>query len=456
MKENFIINRKTTTFFIERILSRMENDPCGEMSKVLEYANKLGSFGSHRFDNAIKIVKDKNQKWTQYAEKIYREIDRHVLMQHLLNIGYEASFAKQELREEWRNKLDANVPWTILFDPTSACNLHCTGCWAGKYGLKLNLTFEEMDSIVTQGKELGIYFYLMTGGEPLVRKDDILRLAEKHNDVAFHIFTNGTLIDELFTKAVLKHGNISFALSLEGWDEENDARRGIGSARRVRHAMRLMKKQGLLFGLSVCYTSMNYKTVTSDAFLDSIIEDGARLIWYFHYMPVGQDPALHLLLSPEEREYMINRVREIRNIEGGKPIVAIDFQNDGEYINGCIAGGKDYLHINANGDVEPCVFIHYSDANIREMTLKEALRQPFFREYRKNQPFNKNHLRPCPMLENPSILTKMVLHSGAHPTDLSNPISADALCKRCHDYARGWSEPAKVIREKLDREKKIH
>lgn len=456
MKENLLVNRRTTKFFIEKVLSRMEDDPSGEMAKILEYGNKLGTFGPHRFDDTIEIVKDKDQKWAQYAERVYHEIDRHILVQHLLNVGYEASFAKQGLRQEWREKLDANVPWTILFDPTSACNLHCTGCWAGKYGLKLNLSYEEMDSIVTQGKELGIYFYLMTGGEPLVRKDDILKLAEKHNDVAFHIFTNGTLIDEPFAEAVRKVGNISFALSLEGWDEENDARRGKGSAQRVREAMRLMKREGLLFGLSVCYTSMNYETVTSDAFLDSIIEDGARLIWYFHYMPVGADPALNLLLSPEQREYMIHRVREIRSVDGGKPIVAIDFQNDGEFIHGCIAGGKDYMHINANGDVEPCVFIHYSDANIREMSIKEALQQPLFQEYRKNQPFNKNHLRPCPMLENPGILTKMVEASGAHPTDLTDPMSADALCRRCHEYARLWSKPAQEIREELDREKAVH
>ena len=120
---------------------------------------------------------------------------------------------------------------------------------------------------------------------------------------------------------------------------------------------------------------------------------------------------------------MIQRVREIRGFTGGKQIFCIDFQNDGEYIDGCIAGGRQYAHINPNGDVEPCVFIHYSGANIHDKSLLECLQQPLFKEYHKGQPFNGNHLRPCPMLENPQILGDMVRRSGAHSTDMQQPES---------------------------------
>ena len=335
-----------------------------------------------------------------------------------------------------------NIPWLILMDPTSACNLHCTGCWAAEYGHKLNLTYEEMDSIITQGKELGIYFYMYTGGEPLVRKKDIIRLCEKHYDCEFHAFTNGTLVDDEFCEEMRRVGNLSLSISLEGFEEVNDMRRGEGVFNKVMATMDRLKKYGLIFGTSICYTRKNIETVTSDEFLDMIIGKGCRFTWYFHYMPVGNDAAPDLLPTKEQREYMYHRVREIRSMTGGKPIYAMDFQNDGEFVGGCIAGGRNYCHINANGDVEPCVFIHYSSANIREVTLLEALKQPLFMAYRDRQPFNSNHLRPCPMLENPEILQEMIKETGAKSTDLQSPESAEHLCSKCKAYACEWKKTA--------------
>lgn len=117
----------------------------------------------------------------------------------------------------------------------------------------------------------------------------------------------------------------------------------------------------------------------------------------------------------EQRARMYEFVRKMREV---KPLFTLDFQNDGEYVGGCIAGGRRYLHINAAGDVEPCVFIHYSNVNIHNASLLDALRSPLFMEYYRQQPFNANHLMPCPMLENPDVLPKMVEESGAVSTDL--------------------------------------
>ena len=123
----------------------------------------------------------------------------------------------------------------------------------------------------------------------------------------------------------------------------------------------------------------------------------------------------------------------------------MDFQNDGEFVGGCIAGGKNYFHINANGDAEPCVFIHYSNTNIRDNTLLEILRSPLFMAYHNNQPFNDNHLRPCPMLENPEILKKMVHETDAHSTDLQSNESVEHLCNKCYEYADNWKITADKI-----------
>ena len=147
---------------------------------------------------------------------------------------------------------------------------------------------------------------------------------------------------------------------------------------------------------------------------------------------------------------MYDRVRYCRRT---KPLFAIDFQNDGEYVGGCVAGGRRYLHINANGDIDPCVFIHYSDSNIREKTLLEALQSPMMMAYHDGQPFNDNMYRPCPMLENPQKLREMVEKSGAHSTDLQSPESAEHLCAKCDRYAENWKPVAEEM-WKEDQERK--
>ena len=438
------ITRKTFEVTIDGAMKYINKDRETNLLKLVDMAQKImgGSYPDYVFDNARELFSHPEEKWMQFMYKSLDELDSNIVKMHVLNLGYEAGLAGMKRVKEMREKYQCNVPWAILMDPTSACNLHCTGCWAAEYGHQMSLTFDQLDDIITQGKKLGIHFYVMTGGEPLVRKDDIVKLAEKHNDCAFHIFTNGTLIDEEFCKKVKKVGNISFALSVEGYEETNDGRRGEGVFQKVMHAMDIMKANGLLYGVSICYTSKNIEVVTSDEFLDMLIEKGCRLAWYFHYMPVGNDAALDLLPSNEQREYMYHRVREIRGMKTGKQIFAMDFQNDAEFVGGCIAGGKNYLHINPNGDVEPCVFIHYSGANIKEKSLLECLQQPLFMQYHNNMPFNDNMLRPCPMLENPERLRKMVHESGAKSTDMTSPEPVDDLCNKTTPYAERWEKKA--------------
>lgn len=394
------------------------------------------------YDNIRKMIRDKDGAFNKYINKVLDEIDPHVLKTAALNLGYEAFFHGTKTIRKMREVHQCNVPWLILMDPTSACNLHCTGCWAAEYGNKLNLTFDEMDNLIKQGKELGIYLYMFTGGEPLVRKADIIKLCEKHNDCAFLAYTNGTLVDEAFCNEMLRVGNLYLAISLEGFEAVNDLRRGDGVYGKVMHAMDLLKENGLIFGTSICYTSKNIETVTSDEFVDLMVDKGCRYAFYFHYMPVGNDAAVDLLPTVEQRTYMRTRVREIRKLTTGKGLFTMDFQNDGEFVGGCIAGGRNYFHINANGDAEPCVFIHYSGANIRTHSLLEILHQPLFMAYRDNQPFNENHLRPCPMLENPEILQRMVKETKAKSTDLQSPESVEHLCGKCEQYAKNWQPRA--------------
>ena len=377
-----------------------------------------------------------------YIRRLIHEIDPHVMQTTAVNFFINAALDGWKTQEKYRKEYGCNIPWAILLDPTSACNLHCTGCWAAEYGNKLNLTFEEIDDIIRQGKELGVYFYIYTGGEPLVRKNDLIRLCEKHSDCVFLSFTNGTLIDEAFADEMLRVGNFVPAISLEGFEEATDGRRGNGVYEKATAAMRILREKKLFYGISACYTSANFESITSEEFFDQLIEMGAYFIWYFHYMPVGNDASPELLPTPEQRSETCRRIRKYR---AEKPLFAMDFQNDAEYVGGCIAGGRRYLHINANGDMDPCVFVHYSDSNIREKTLLEGLRSPIMMAYHDGQPFNENMLRPCPMLENPDKLRAMVVCTEAHSTDLQSPESVEHLCQKCDKYAENWKPEAERL-----------
>ena len=430
-------------FGLEQAFNYVYKDPDKNFIKIMDWADKFSGGGFPTQRAMIReVISNPEHPYYPFIHRLVTDIDPHVMKTLVANFFINANLAGWKKQDECREKYGCNIPWAILLDPTSACNLHCTGCWAAEYGNKLNLTYDEIDDIIRQGKELGVYMYIYTGGEPLVRKKDLIRLCEKHNDCIFLSFTNATLIDEDFANDMLRVGNFVPAISLEGFETATDGRRGNGVYQKVIKAINLLREKKLVFGISACYTSANFESITSEAFYDSLIDLGAYFIWYFHYMPVGNDAAPDLLPTKEQREYMYHRVREIRSMTGGKPIYAMDFQNDGEFVGGCIAGGRNYCHINANGDVEPCVFIHYSSANIREVTLLEALKQPLFMAYRDRQPFNDNHLRPCPMLENPEILQEMIKETGAKSTDLQSPESAEHLCSKCEAYACEWKETA--------------
>ncbi|WP_308592387.1 radical SAM protein, partial [uncultured Megasphaera sp.] len=305
------IEKRAVSILVDRIMAERNPADRKKTLKRLSYVMQhlFGDlFEKESFDEARRLI-DEGGKWFRFLNNGLDTLNPNVVKTAVMDLGFESAFYGLRARNAAKEKYHCNIPWAILFDPTSACNLHCIGCWAAEYGHTLNLSFDVMDKIVTEGKELGCHFYLLTGGEPLMRKWDIIRLCKKHNDCEFHAFTNGTLIDDDFCKAVTDVGNLSFSISIEGFRDVNDSRRGKGDFDRVMHAMDLLRKYGILFGTSICYTRKNIDTVTSDEFLDLLIKKGVWFTWYFHYMPVGNDASLDLLPTPKQRAYMVRRVR---------------------------------------------------------------------------------------------------------------------------------------------------
>ncbi|HHW03594.1 MAG TPA: radical SAM protein [Thermoanaerobacterales bacterium] len=438
---------------IEQGLKFIAKRPMENIDRILDWVEKIPMAPHQRADvqNVKKFLKNKHTNWYQLAERLFTEIDPHVREKFTVNFFLNANFLGVPKQQEMAQKLGYSVPFAILIDPTERCNLSCTGCWAGDYQRTEELDFNTLDRVLTEAEELGIYFIVVSGGEPLVRKNDIIKLAEKHNSQVFHLFTNGTLVDDEFIGEMKRVGNITLAFSIEGFEQTTDARRGRGVFKKVMDAMDKMRRAGLIYGVSTTYYRKNTEELASEEFVDMLVEKGVAFAWYFTYIPIGKDVDLSMMATPEQRAYMYDRILEYRRT---KPIFIMDFWNDGEASNGCIAGGRRYLHINARGEVEPCAFVHYATCNIKNVSLQEALGSPLMRAYQKRQPFNQNLRRPCPIIDNPEMLKEIVEESGAYPTQLHADETAAEFAKKLESYADGWANIADRIWEEKHPEQK--
>jgi MoaA/NifB/PqqE/SkfB family radical SAM enzyme len=220
-------------------------------------------------------------------------------------------------------------------------------------------------------------------------------------------YTNGTLLDQGTVDELARLGNVAPAISVEGFQEETDARRGPGVHEKVCAAMDRLHKAGVIFGISATYTRQNVPVVATEKFVRYYMEKGALFGWYFMFMPVGKDPILDLVPTPEQRIECGRRVAELRQ---KMPMFLADFWNDGPAVGGCLAGGRLYLHIVNSGNIEACVFAHFGVDNIRQKTILEAANSDFFKSIRGQFPYsdNANLRRPCMILDNPEVLRSAV------------------------------------------------
>jgi len=421
-------------------------NPRKNVPKVIKIIERFATNSSQQ--EVVKALYNEDNSLHQFLINLLENTNPKTVKYFVKNFGINTAMIGTRKGEKLMREHHCNIPLAILMDPTSACNLNCIGCWAAEYEKTDNLSYELMDRIIQEGKNLGIYWYLYSGGEPTIRKRDLLRLARKHRDCFFLAFTNAILVDEEFAKDLADVGNFTLALSVEGFEKETDFRRGEGTYKKVINAMKLLKKHRVMFGISTCYHNKNTEIIGSEAFFDHMINMGASYAWLFTYIPLGKNAVIDLLCTPEQRAFMFDQVREFRET---KPIFCIDFWNDGDFSRGCIAGGRNYLHINANGDVEPCAFIHYSNVNIKDVSLLESLKSPIFKQYKLHQPFNNNYLRPCPLLDNPDKLKEIVHASNAKSTQMIDKESVDDLTNKCQLVSKKWAPVADKIRRESDK-----
>ena len=339
-------------------------------------------------------------------------------------------------------------PDAMLISPTMRCNLNCYGCYSGAYSQE-DLPYEVLDRLMGECKEMGIHLVLITGGEPFLRKD-LFALFEKHDDMMFQVYTNATLIDVKMIDRFVALGNVAPAISLEGLREETDGRRGKGQFDRIVKVMDGLREAGIFFAVSTTQTSQNSDVLMSDAFIDFLVKKGCILLWNFHYVPVGRNPGLSLMATPEQRNRMRERLAYFR---ATKPMLFVDFWNDGCLTQGCIAAGRKYFHVNARGDVEPCVFCHFASDNIKEKSLAEALNSPLFREIRSHQPFSENYFRPCLLIDHPQQGREFALHLAKYFTHEGAEQLFTDLAQAIDGYSEAYAAIAEAAWEKNEESK---
>ena len=334
-------------------------------------------------------------------------------------------------------KYGVKPPALLAISITKQCNLKCLGCYADSSQIiREKLPFEIISRIIKEQKQLwGSHFTVITGGEPFLYQDNgrtILDLAAEHPDTFFLVYTNGTLINEETARKLASLGNITPAISVEGFEKETDERRGAGVHQKILRAFEALKKVGVLFGISITPTRQNAELILSDEFIDYYFEKcGAAYAWVLQYTPVGRDPNLNLMVTPEQRISMFRRVWQIIR---EKQLPVIDFWNCGTAIGGCISAGRPqvgYFHINWRGDVTPCVFKPYFSQNIIEVyknggDLNSVLFSDFFKKIRQwqnkyviQQPTDKmgNTIACCPAKDHYETIYPLLCKADVKPID---------------------------------------
>lgn len=312
-----------------------------------------------------------------------------------------------------RKKLEEageHVPPFLIASITSKCNLHCAGCYSRCNHATVDaepvsqLTGEEWFRIFDEADDLGISFILLAGGEPMLRRD-IIEAAGKKQNILFPIFTNGTFMDERYFELFDRCRNLLPVMSIEGEREITDARRGKGIYDRLTANMDELSRRGLIFGASVTVTTENIFEVTSEAFLKSLSDRGCRVVIFVEFVPVT-DESKDLAPGDKEREYLSTEIDRLRREH--PEMVYVSFPGDEKSSGGCVAAGRGFFHINSHGGAEPCPFSPYSDINVKNTSLREAIRSPLFAALRNGGILMEDHEGGCVLYEKRSLVESII------------------------------------------------
>ncbi len=340
-------------------------------------------------------------------------------------LRFAATYAQDVYRRNISRRAGMPALASVVIEPTDRCNLRCPGCYAVSGEKGDDLPFDIMVEIVEEAVGMGATLITVSGGEPFLRERSdkaVTRLAARFPYHGFLVYTNGTLIDERIAARLGELGNIFPAISVEGFEPQTDERRGSGVFEKNRRVRRMLADAGVMTGFSATATRANAGMLASDEFIDERIADGDLFGWFFLLQPIGRSPRPDLMVTPEQRLRLRASIRHWR--ETRRPIFLGDFWNDGSLVGGCLAGGRYYFHVYANGDISPCVFAPVACENVLEIRRGKASytsvadvvqRHPLFVAFRKAQSEIQDRSRPCPLIDHPEAFRRICSSAGCRP-----------------------------------------
>ncbi len=361
-----------------------------------ELIMERGSIVDETFDVQEYMTRGVERVVSDALKAMFKDPREGAFMVRFASASRAASKKRQKAEEKGEH-----IPPFLIASITSKCNLHCAGCYSRCNHATVDsepvaqLTDKEWAGIFEEADDLGISFILLAGGEPMLRRDVITAAAGTPN-ILFPIFTNGTFIDEKYVELFDRSRNLLPVISIEGEKEITDARRGVGIYERLLANMNKLHERGLIFGASVTVTKQNVKEVTTERFLTELSDRGCKAVIFVEFVPVTDDGA-ELAPGDEEREYLASEIRRLRNTH--PEMVYISFPGDEKSSGGCVAAGRGFFHVNSHGGAEPCPFSPYSDVNVKNTSLKEALHSPLFMALREGNVLTDDHVGGCVLYE---------------------------------------------------------
>ena len=316
-------------------------------------------------------------------------------------LRFAASSRAASKRREKLKKAGEHIPPFLIASITSKCNLHCAGCYSRCNQATVDsepvgqMTSDEWLRVFSEADDMGISFILLAGGEPLLRRD-IIEAAGKRQNILFPIFTNGTFIDDSYLTLFDHCRNLIPIMSIEGGRDVTDARRGKGIYDQLMDNMDAFQKKGLIFGVSVTVTSENLKEVSSLSFIEILSDRGCKAVIFVEYVPVAEEKT-ELAPGDAERDYLTGEIDRLR--KQYPEILFVSFPGDEKSSGGCLAAGRGFFHINSHGDAEPCPFSPYSDVNVRDKSLREAMHSSLFEALRSGNLLADDHKGGCVLYE---------------------------------------------------------
>lgn len=314
-------------------------------------------------------------------------------------LQYRLAAKAAEKRRREHEAVGEHIPPFLIASIASNCNLFCKGCYArANHSCGENreeLSAARWGEIFDEARELGVAFILLAGGEPLMRRD-VMEKAAEYPQIVFPVFTNGTMLRSAYLPLFDSHRNLLPVLSIEGNEKETDARRGAGVYRMLLSTMEELNGRGIFYGASVTVTSQNLTAVTAPEFVGNLWEKGCRLILFVEYVPVDS-ATQELALGERERAVLEERQDRLR--EQFETMIFLSFPGDEKHTEGCLAAGRGFFHIGADGSAEPCPFSPYSDTSMKNSDLIHALRSPFFQKLRNEGMLLEEHTGGCVLFQ---------------------------------------------------------